>query len=53
MESPIDTTKELILSGTTPIVPAGLWPDYLLNSVNEWQLKAGTTAFILEDPSFK
>lgn len=49
MEAPIDTTKDLILSGTTPIVIAGFWQDYLLTSVNLWERKAGASDFIQQN----
>ena len=52
MESPIDTSEEIILKGMTPIVVAGLWQEYLINSVNKWQRKAETMALIVPNPTF-
>jgi hypothetical protein len=52
MESPIDTTEDLLLAGKTPIVVAGLWQEYLKTSVNNWQRKAETKAFIIPNPMF-
>ena len=50
METTKDTTKDLIISGTTPIVVKGFNQDNLLkNSVNEWQQKAFESKFTQED----
>ena len=52
METPVDTSQELLAKGKTPIVVAGLWQEYLLHSVNEWQRKAETVALILPNPTY-
>ena len=50
METTKDTTKDLIISGTTPIVVKGFNQENLLkNSVNEWQQKAFESKFSQED----
>ena len=42
LEKPVDSTKDLILTGKIPINAwkGGLWPSYLQTSPNEWEQKA-------------
>ena len=42
LEKPVDSTKDLILSGKIPInaYAGGFWPKYLQTSPNEWEQKA-------------
>lgn len=42
LEKPVDSTKDLILTGKIPInaFKGGFWPGYLQTSPNEWERKA-------------
>ena len=43
-ESPMDSTRDILQRGITPINSnGGFWEDYLLNSVNAWEKLAGQT----------
>ena len=51
MEAPIDTTKDLVLNGITPILVSGRWTEYMEASVNEWHRKACEIAYKLPNPT--
>ena len=49
-EKPIDTTENLLQKGTIPINSnaGGFWQEYLVNSVNPWESKAGKTGIAFD-----
>ena len=51
MGKPIDTTKDLVLSGNTPIIVAGIWVDILESSTNEWHRKAAQMGLLIPSPT--
>ena len=51
MEAPIDTTKDLVQKGITPILVSGHWTRYMAASGNEWHRKAREIAHEIPTPT--
>ena len=49
-EKPIDTARDLVLGGKTPIL-VGPWKDHLAAAVNPWQRKTAKLAMLIPGPT--
>ena len=50
-DTPIDTTKDLVLNGITPILVSGRWTEFMATSPNEWHRKARAIAYEIPNPT--
>ena len=52
LENPIDTTKDIVLKGKTPIIVSGLFTNLMETSSNQWHREAREIAQVIPNPSF-